>query len=164
MAPSRSCHRSPLPCSCAHARTAEHRVAGSSAVSQHRPDHVAALYRDTPSGQAFLLSRYKQLYHDTLSSQTARLSRYKDCIVAQPPAASLSLMSLYKTVYRDIIHQLVPARALPAVSWPPLAVSWLVSWPSQPYRDRPCAPLGHPYAPAARPGPSPRPCLSSLVS
>ena len=127
MAPSWSCCRSPLQCRCAQAHAAARRVVGSSTVLQHRPDCVAALYRHTPSGQVFLLSRCKRLYRDTLANQTTCLSRYKDCIVTQPPAASPSLLSRYKTVYRDTIHQPGSARALPAVSWP-------VLWPSRPYR------------------------------
>ena len=92
-------------------RVAVRHVAGSLAISQHRPGRVAALYHDTPSGQAFLLSQYKRLYRDTLASQTARLSRYKDCIVKQPPTASPSLLSRYKTAYCDTIHQPGRARA-----------------------------------------------------
>ena len=37
VAPSRSCRRSSMPCRYAHAYTVERHVAGSSAVSQHRP-------------------------------------------------------------------------------------------------------------------------------
>ena len=46
--------------------------------------------------------------HDTivcivtrLANLTARLSRYKDCIVTQPPTVRPSLLSRYKTSYRD---------------------------------------------------------------
>ena len=161
MAPSWSCRRSPLSCRFVHARAATRLVAGSSAVSQHRPDRVTALYRDTPSGQAFLLSRYKRLYRDTLTSQTARLSRYKDCIVTQPPVASPSLMSRYKTMYRDTIHQsgLARVRCQPSRGLP---------WPCRGlYRGRAgriVADHAHPCAPTAHLGLSPRPCLSSPVS
>ena len=68
--------------------------------------------------------------HDTivcimtlLANQTARLSRYKDCIVTQPPAARPSLLSRYKTLYRDT-HPNHTARALPAVSRALRAVLW----------------------------------------
>ena len=56
--------------------------------------------------------------HDTivfivthLANQTARLSRYKDCIVTQPPAARPSLLSRYKTLYRDTHPQRPGPRA-----------------------------------------------------
>ena len=95
---------------------------------------------------SLLLSRYNRLYRDTPTSQTARLSRYKDCIVTQPPMASPSLLSRYKTVYHDTIHKPGRARAaglvVACIVAPPV-VSWQTKRP-----------------PAAHLGLSPRPCLS----
>ena len=69
--------------------------------------------------------------HDTivcimtrLANQIARLSRYKDCIVTQPPVARPSLLSRYKTLYRDTHPQPGHARALPTVSRALRAALW----------------------------------------
>ena len=130
-------HVAGVPC-----RVAARHIAGSSAVSQHSPGRVVALYRDTPSSQAFLLSRYKRLYCDTPASQIARLSRYKDCIVTQPPSGQpLAFVTIQNGVSRHNPPVRPCVRALLAVSWPPLAMSWSVSWPSRPYRGRPYTPL-----------------------
>ena len=58
---------SPRSCSryCASCRNLLGYVAWLPAVSWRMPGHVAVLYRDTTSGKAFLLSRYKRLYRDT---------------------------------------------------------------------------------------------------
>ena len=89
--------------------------------------------------------------HDTivcivtrLANQTARLSRYKDYIVTQPPTASPSLLSRYKTMYRDTLYQ--PSSAHASCMTPLRAVGHVVAslghvaalpWP---YRGRgwPC--------------------------
>ena len=91
--------------------------------------------------------------HDTivcivtrLANQTARLSRYKDCIVTQPPAARPSLLSRYKTLYRDTLHQpgragalLAVLGALPAVLWHMLGRVVAEPWPYRgPSPTRPC--------------------------
>ena len=112
------------------------------AVSQHAAAVSPGVSRHTPAAKP------RPSCHDTIvcimtcfANQTTRLSRYKDCIVTQPPAARPSLLSRYNALYRDTHPHPSPARVLLAVSWPPLAVSWAVSWPSQPYHGRPCAPL-----------------------
>ena len=74
-----------------------------------------------------------------------------------PSGQSLASVTIQNCVSRHNPSARPRARALLAVSWP-------VSWLSRPYRGRPWAPLARPCAPAARPGLSPRPCLSSLVS
>ena len=82
-----------------------------------------------------------------LANQTARLSRYKDCIVTQPPAASPSLLSRYKTFYLDTLARCCTCPcAQPAVAWPPLAMS-------QPCHVRIVGVAGHVVAqsPAPRP-------------
>ena len=112
----------------AHCALAGHVASPEPAVSQapsavswscRWADHIVAhqapcpgLSRDTLNSQA------SAPCHDTivcivtrLANQTAHLSRYKDCIVTQPPAASPSLMSRYKTLYCDTLYQPGCARA-----------------------------------------------------
>ena len=134
-------------------------------VSQESPtvSQAPQLYRSTGSAVsqhciATHPAAKPSFCHDTsdctLASPTARLSLYKDCIVTQPPVASPSLLSRYKTVYRDTIHQLGrarahcrPCRGLPwlcrglgsaAVSWPTMRV------PAHLLRAQACLP-GHAY-------------------
>ena len=80
--------------------------------------------------------------HDTtvcivtcLANLTARLSQYKDCIVTQPSVARPSLLSQYKTLYRETHPQPGPACALPHAlthNRSCRGLSWLcrkASWP-----------------------------------
>ena len=80
--------------------------------------HAAAV---SPSvSQHTLAAKPLPSCHDTIvcivtrfANQTARVSRYKDCkdcIVTQPPTARPSLLSRYKTLYRDT-HPSQAARA-----------------------------------------------------
>ena len=63
------------------------------------------------------------------------------CIVTQPVANSLASVTIQNCVSRHNPPARQRGRALSALSWPPLVVSWPVSWPNRPYRGRPCAPL-----------------------
>ena len=74
------------------------------------------------------------------------------------PVAKLPPVMIQFIVSRHSPPARSRARALLAVSWPPLAVSWawlVVSWPTMHAPERPCTPVAHP-------GLSPRPCLALL--
>ena len=91
--PCRGAHRSCLalcrsPCRRAPVRATARRVTASSAILWRIPGRVAALYHDTPNGQAFRLSRYKRLYRDTPHQLGPTRARCRmplhaaDCVVA----------------------------------------------------------------------------------
>ena len=129
-------------------------------VSQRLHGLVVACPTTQPNSQT-------STYHNTivcivtrLANQIARLSRYKDCIVTQPPVAKPSLLSRYKTLYRDTHPQWPGPRACAACpcTWAGRIVGYIVaqpaiSWPSDGRivaQARPC--LGRVMAPWLRSG------------